>query len=203
MVGVGEPLRGRWLLLSEEQIRSLLGSCRQEHQRTFIMLAIFTGMRHSEILSLKWSDVFLKERFIKLRAETTKVKKTRIIPLVSMLGEYLARVSRQSEHVVSYLGRRLTTFRKSWDIIMARCGFQFKLRIHDLRHHFITMLVNGGTPLRHIQEIVGHSDLAMTERYSNLSQDYLSGVAKEIGDNIDNLQSTDYKQKQRKAVKIS
>ena len=181
------------VLLNEEQIRSLLGSCREEYQRTFIMLAIFTGMRHSEILSLKWSDVISSKGMIRLRAETTKAKKTRIIPLVKMLREYLATVTKKSEYVVSYLGRRLMTFRKSWQHIMARCSFKFKLRIHDLRHHFITMLVNSGTPLRQIQEIVGHSNLVMTERYSNLNQDYLSGVAKKIGNNIADILSMDKK----------
>ena len=181
------------VLLNKEQISSLLGNCKHEYQRTFIMLAIFTGMRHSEILSLKWSDIILSKGMIRLRAETTKAKKTRIIPLVKVLREYLSRVTKSSEYVVSYLGKKLMSFSESWKRIITQCGFDFNLRIHDLRHNFVTMLVNSGTPLRQIQEIVGHSDLAMTQRYSNLNQDYLLGVAKEIGDNIADILSMDKK----------
>ena len=61
---------------------------------------------------------------------------------------------------------------------MKKLGWSY--RIHDLRHHFITVLVNSGTPLRQIQEIVGHSDLSMTERYSNISIGHIEKVEGEI-----------------------
>ena len=167
------------VLLNEEQIRSLLSSCKQEYQRTFIMLAIFTGMRHSEILSLKWSDVFLKERFIKLRAETTKAKKARIIPLIPLLLKYLFSIKKECDHVVCYMGKRIYKFKKSWGLITKKAKLS-GLRIHDLRHHFITLLTTSGVANRYIQMIVGHSDLAMTEHYSNLSTGHIEKVAGEI-----------------------
>ncbi len=171
------------VLLNEFQIKSLLDSCNHVHQRTFIMLAIYTGMRHTEILSLKWDDVFLEKKLIKLRAKTTKAKRTRIVPLIPILLKYLTFIKQECDHVVCYLGRKLVIFRKSWSTITKKAGLTH-LRIHDLRHHFITLLTTSGVPNRIIQEIAGHGNLAMTERYSNLSVDHIEEVAGEISNKL-------------------
>ncbi len=171
------------VLLNKFQIKSLLDSCNHVHQRTFIMLAIYTGMRHTEILSLKWSDVFLEKKLIKLRAKTTKAKRTRIVPLIPVLLMILAfhkkGLKQDRDHVVCYLGRKLTTFRKTWQLLMNELGWEY--RIHDLRHHFITLLFSAGVNPRTIQEIAGHSTLNMTMKYAEYSDKYLEQEAKRVG----------------------
>ncbi len=134
-----EETRELMILLEPKQVEELFSVCKYEHQRLFLLLALTMGMRHGELLSLKWQDIFLDKGFIRLRAENTKARKTRILPLIPFVVEYLKRYKRDSEYVIAFLGKLIVTFRKelaehkepesrlSWDAS--------ELRIHDLRHN--------------------------------------------------------------------
>ncbi len=190
--------------LSEEQISTLLERAHLPHQKTFLMLALYTGMRHSEILSLKWEDVFLKEKYIQLKAENTKTKTSRIIPIIDALNNYLndyltelsddinksetkTQRGRKSDYLVSFLGKRLVTFRKSWQSLTRGLDWAEDFHIHDLRHHFITLLFSSNINPYEIQKIAGHSDLKMTMRYAELSEGYQQKRAQEISKKIGDI----------------
>ena len=87
-------------------MKTLLDRTKQPHQKSFLMMELFTGMRHTEILTLEREDVFLKEKYIKLKVKNTQTKKSRIIPIVSTLYDWLSEVERESDYVVSCLGNK-------------------------------------------------------------------------------------------------
>ncbi len=173
------------VFLTKEQVRLMFSRCKMEHQRTFLLLALFTGMRHGEIVNLKWDNIHFEGSVIVLEGAKTKNKKTRYIPMIPQLKEYLRKLKRECDFVVSYMGKGITTFIKSWKSI----GKDI-CRIHDLRHYFATILVTSGIPIRLAQSALGHSSIKMTEYYSAVGKNHMEDTAKKfsliLGQHMDN-----------------
>lgn len=138
--------------------------------KSIVLLALHTGCRRSEILSLRWKDIDFKERRILI--ETTKNNERRMIPINDTLYGVLKSLP---VHLGSDLifpgitGIQLTmAFRRACK--RARIG---DFRFHDLRHSFASYLTMGGENLRTVQTLLGHKELRMTMRYSHLSPEHL------------------------------
>lgn len=177
----------RIALLSPDQIRALLSVARG-HQVTFILIAITTGLRHSEILNLTWKEVHLDKKLITLSGEKTKSHRNRQVVIPDVLFHHLLQLSEErirewkeifsgenqatifgrflESNVVLYKGTPLKSFKISWAFVRKRAGLK-DLRIHDLRHVYATTLRSSGMPLAEIKELLGHSDLATTQRYAH------------------------------------
>jgi integrase len=80
--------------------------------------------------------------------------------------------------------QRLTDIHKVWQKIRKEAGLPW-LRLHDLRHNFASMLVNSGRTLYEVQQILGHSDSKVTERYAHLSTATLQDAANSVGTYLD------------------
>ena len=155
------------------------------------MCALQTGMRRSEILSLKWVQV--RNGFIYLRK--TKTKEPRQIPVNDELKVVLDAIKRDrrldAESVFTYDGmrvlsikggfkpskkfkganRRVRNIKKSFKAALRRAGIQ-DFRFHDLRHTFASQLLMKGGSLKDVQELLGHKTMTMTLRYAHLSQEH-------------------------------
>jgi site-specific recombinase XerD len=78
-------------------------------------------------------------------------------------------------------GQRMTRIDTSWESLMKLAGIR-NFRLHDCRHHFASKLVQAGVDLYTVKELLGHSEIAMTERYSHLAPDNLRvAVEKAVG----------------------
>ena len=165
--------------LTREQEKNLIQACTLQHQALFLSLAKDAGLRHGEILSLKWDQVNFENKMIHIHASQTKTKRSRVIPI--LWKEFynrlvLASSSRDSEcvFVVSYMGKPIKTFRKSWQLIKDRCDWlPNDIRIHDLRHQFARKMLTLGVPKYAVQKMLGHANEKMTERYTKLDTDTL------------------------------
>jgi site-specific recombinase XerD len=73
-------------------------------------------------------------------------------------------------------GQPYSTIAKTWSRLRAEAGVPF-LRIHDLRHMYASFLVNSGRTLYEVQQILGHSDPSVTQRYAHLSTESLQAAA--------------------------
>ncbi len=82
------------LILDEYQVMQFMMAAKGHRHEALFNLAIKTGMRQGELLGLKWSDVNMDKRFIKV--ERTKSKKTRFIPINSLLYEELKRCKKEA-----------------------------------------------------------------------------------------------------------
>lgn len=137
-----------------------------DHVKPAILLALNTGMRRSELLRACWTAVNWKAKTITVEAWTSKVKRSRVIPLnVEALAVLKAwRLQTRFEFIfTNEIGERLTAVR-DWDRVKRVAqinGFRFM----DTRHHTATRMINEGASPYHVQKLLGHKDGRMTQRY--------------------------------------
>ena len=136
-----------------------------------------TGMRVSELLSLKVDAVNLEDNWVRVLG---KGSKERLIPLhagaVALLRRYLvlrsARFQARSapEIFLNRSGRRLSRvqFWRDLRALGRKAGLKTPLHPHLLRHTFATHLLEGGADLRAVQEMLGHASLSTTQIYTHL-----------------------------------
>lgn len=160
------------ILTQEEEVRLLEAS--PGHLKPILKVALNTGMRRGEILGLRWSQVDLDKKAI--RVERTKSGKNRYVFLNSNLlsvFEELHKAEGKTEHVFrnSQTGQPFRDVKKAFKSACEKAGIQ-NLRFHDLRHTFASRLVERGADLITVKELLGHSTVKMTERYThpNLAQ---------------------------------
>lgn len=159
------------LILSAETLRSDLAD--------FIRLALHTGCRKNELLTLKWSDVSMERRYILLRPEQTKSNKRRAIPLNKTALQALQSLLQDNQTQWVFARRKNGTVGervKALDWLFRKAvklaGIE-DFRIHDLRHTFASWLVSEGVELVKVRDLLGHTSIKMTERYAHLMPDRL------------------------------
>lgn len=162
-----KPQGYRWLTHDEEGL--LLHEC-ADWLKPIVLMALYTGMRQDEILSLKWQEVDIKRKL--LLVAKAKNYHQRTIPLnQSVLNALLSKVN--IRHIsgrvfVSSTGTKILpgTLRRALRIAVAKSGIDH-LRFHDLRHSFATRLVQRGVDLYVVKELLGHRSIKMTMRYAH------------------------------------
>jgi len=175
---------GRVRYLVEKEISRLLQHC-ADHIKPIVIMALNTGMRKGEILSLKWADIDMQNRTIALRK--TKNNELRILPVNDALYKTLRSMGQQlgNQYVFSdNTGNSYRDIKKGFSAALRRAGIQ-DFRFHDLRHTFASRLVMAGVDIRTVQELLGHKDIKMTMRYSHLSDQNLRKA-------VDKLEFSDY-----------
>jgi integrase len=187
-LGTLRPLRepaGRTRFLSPEEIERLLRAClfddaRSElvrgYLRAFVLVALNTGMRRNEILSLTHRCVDWTNRLVTLTE--TKNGETRHVYLNdAALGALRSLPAKLGDD-------RFFPFR-SWQMTMAvrraakRAGIE-DFRLHDARHTFASYQAMAGIQQRGLQALLGHKDNRMTMRYSHLSDAYLKAAVNAV-----------------------
>ena len=175
--------------LSEEDINSLISAIdlthpQGERNKTIIETLYSCGLRVSELINLKISDLFFEEGFIKV---TGKGNKERLAPIGSKAIKYISlyinevRVHQkikkdQQDYVfINNRGSKLTRVMIFTIIkkLVTIAGIQKKISPHTFRHSFATHLIEGGADLRAVQEMLGHESITTTEIYTHLDKDYL------------------------------
>jgi integrase len=156
-------------VLSREEEARILKACADDtprpHLRALVIAAIDSGCRAGELLNLKWSDVDLSARLIRLRSITTKTLKSRELPITDRLAIELERLRTNVSDDALVFG--IKNFQRGWKALVKAAEIEEHLTFHDLRHTFATRLVQAGFPLVEIARLLGHSTLQMTFRYSN------------------------------------
>lgn len=163
---------GRLRYLNPDEVEALVDAC-QDHLRPIVITALNTGMRKSEILTLKWRDVDLRNRKVTVRKP--KNNEIRVIPINQTLYQELSGLSQQlgSEYVFSNgNGQKFGDIKKGFSAALKRAGIE-DFHFHDLRHTFGSHLVMQGVDLKTVQQVMGHKDIKMTMRYSHLSPEHV------------------------------
>ena len=176
-----EP-RGRVRFLDEDERSRLLLACEAsecEQLYPVVVLALSTGMRQGEILSLTWPQVDLTRGYIYL--EETKNGERRTVPLVAhakQLISDLSRVRRIDSNLVFPSRVRPSSpvaIRRPWGGAVQAANIQ-DFKFHDLRHSTASYLAMNGASLVEIADILGHKTLQMVKRYAHLSEQHTSDV---------------------------
>ena len=175
-----EP-RGRVRFLSDDERERLLAACRESKCPPLypvVLLAVSTGARQGELLSLRWSDVDLKQGM--LRFEDTKNGERRAVPVAgAALGELRrwGKVRRIDTDFVFPHPKKPTPMdiRSAWEAARDTAALT-DFRFHDLRHTAASYLAMSSATLAEIAEILGHKTLSMVKRYSHLTEQHTSKV---------------------------
>ncbi|MDY6069537.1 MAG: site-specific tyrosine recombinase/integron integrase [Opitutales bacterium] len=141
-----------------------------------------SGLRVSELCSLKGTDINFDENFLRIKGKGSKV---RLVPfgkdardkLVDYIRNIRCTVKNIKSDVLFITKRGTPLSRKTfWGNIKkyaAQCGIEKNVKPHILRHSFATHLLRNGANLLSIQEMLGHSDLSTTQIYTELTKDTL------------------------------
>lgn len=153
--------RGTKRYLSKAEVKTLMEKAKEDespHIEGFIMVALTTGMRRSEIQRLLWRDVDIEALTIKV--VDTKNGKDRVVPITSQCAALLTAL-RQDERVFP-IG-----LRKAWERVRRKAKLH-DVRFHDLRHTVASHMVMAGVQLRVVAELLGHGDVRVTMQYAHL-----------------------------------
>ena len=172
--GVRRPIenQGRDRRLSNEETLLLLDACRSSENPwlfPLVILAIETGMRRGELLSLEWANINLNRRTCHL--PMTKNGTSRDIPLSSRAIETLLDLPRNLSGLVFPISR--VALRGLWSRACKRAGLE-DLRFHDIRHEATSRFFEKGLNVMEVASITGHKDLRMLQRYTHLRAEDLA-----------------------------
>lgn len=156
-----------------------------DYLRPLVLVVRNTGLRRAEALSLQWNDVDLVHNVVTIRGARAKSNQTRRVPLNSIARRTLVqwreqRAPADDEFVFGqYPQDRQLRIDFAWRGVRNAAGLS-DLRFHDLRHHFASKLVQKGTDLNTVRELLGHASIDMTLAYAHLSPDGLAAAVERI-----------------------
>ncbi len=190
------PARGRVRYLDKDERERLLEACKSSSNSflyTIVVLALSTGMRKSELINLKWSDVDLEKGRITLHY--TKNDDRRSVPLtghaLSLIRELKAKIQSEQEYLFAgQMGQKPIDFRSAWEIALKRARIT-DFKFHDLRHCTASYLAMNSATLSEIAGVLGHKTLSMVKRYSHLSEEHTANVVHRMNESIFSSYSTD------------
>jgi integrase/recombinase XerD len=166
-------------LLAAPDVREPLGL----RDRTMLELMYASGLRVSELVALKVTELSLNDGIVRV---TGKGAKTRLVPFGAEARQWLARYAAEARGVilngqqddalfVTARGGPMTR-QMFWVVVKkqaARAGITAPLSPHTLRHAFATHLLNHGADLRVVQLLLGHSDISTTQIYTHVARERL------------------------------
>lgn len=157
------PSRTRRLEPGErDRLDEALAASKLPYLRPFVHLAIETGMRRGELLSLRWRDIDLALKVAQLRE--TKNGHPRSVPLTPNAVAILESLDRDSDRVFPVSPNAL---RLSWERLRVKAKLT-DLRLHDLRHEAVSHFFELGLSVPEVAVISGHRDPRMLARYTHL-----------------------------------
>ena len=170
-------------VLSVEEVDRLEQACdlskwEGQRNRTIIEVLFSCGLRVSELINLRLSDLFLNEKFIRVMG---KGKKERLVPISEsavkelqywFMDRYLMKIKPGEEDFV-FLNRRGGHLTRMMIFTIVRrlaeaAGIEKTISPHTLRHSFATALLEGGANLRAIQDMLGHERISTTQIYTHI-----------------------------------
>ena len=149
-----------------------------------IRLLVLTGCRKNEVLTLRWADVDLKSRELRLR--DSKVG-PRVVPLSPSAVELVAGLPRLPGNEWVFPGQKPGTHLNSIDLAWRRLRIRADLpdvRLHDLRHSFASSALALGESLSTIQKLLGHRQISSTVRYAHLARTTVHEAANRVADSL-------------------
>ena len=187
---------GRRRYLSDDEIRRLGAALKKAedgqlervislYALAMLRLALLTGARHSEILTLRWDEVNLTRGCLELGDSKTGRKEVFLSLAAREVLTTLPRVEGNPFVIVgANPGSHMVNVKDSWGAIRREAGLG-DVRIHDLRHTFASLGIRAGMSLPLIGKLLGHASVQTTARYAHLASDPLQTAVNSISAGID------------------
>jgi site-specific recombinase XerD len=182
---IPRPKRHKCLpsVLSRQEVDSLLKAIRHPSSRALVMLLYSSGLRVSEVVRLRPEDLDgdrglirirsgkgKKDRYTLLSRRALEAVERHLLFHDSPSGPWLFPGERQGRHLSTRSVQKMVSRAR------VRAGIRKRVTPHTLRHSFATHLLEGGTDLRYIQELLGHASSRTTEIYTHVSNRDLSRI---------------------------
>ena len=174
-------------VLSKEEVRTILNALQNQKHRTMLSLIYACGLRRSELLNLKPTHVDSKRHLLLIL--NAKGKKDRVIPIsdkvIGMLREYYKKYHPKEwlfegqEEGTQYSE---TSLQKVLKYALEKAYIIKPVTLHWLRHSYATHLLESGTDLRYIQELLGHKSSKTTEIYTHVTEKSLEKIKSPFDD---------------------
>lgn len=167
-------------VLSEEEVSSIIKACRNLKHRTMLSLIYSAGLRRGELLHLKLEDIDSKRMMILIRE--AKGVRDRMVPLspkvLEMLREYFKKYRPEGFLFEGMYGGIYSA--RALEMVLKKAveaaGIRKNVTLHMLRHSYATHLLEAGTHLRYIQELLGHKSPKTTQVYTHVSRESLGKI---------------------------
>lgn len=174
-------------VLSKEDVKKILNAHINIKHNTMLSLIYSCGLRRSELINLKLTDIDSKRNIVIIKQ--SKGKKDRIVPLSQKILEMLRNYFKQHKPLVwlfegneagtKYSEQSLQSVLKQ---ALQKAGIKKPVTLHWLRHSYATHLLESGTDLRYIQELLGHNSSKTTEIYTHVSTKNLQQIKSPFDD---------------------
>lgn len=169
------------IVLSEQEVYRILKALNNLKHRALLFLVYSSGLRVSEVVRLKLTDIDEERRLIHVREAKGRKDRFTVLSQVSLdiLKDYLKKY-RHDDWLFpgaikdQHLSER--SVQKIFEKACLKAGIKKKVSIHSLRHSFATHLLEGGTDLRYIQALLGHSRPETTQIYTHVSTKSLGRI---------------------------
>ncbi|MNO70681.1 Tyrosine recombinase XerD [compost metagenome] len=170
-------------VLSEQEVLRVIQAPTNLKHRTMLYLAYASGLRVSEVVRLRITDIDPERGFLRVRQGKGKKDRHTLLSQTAwdMIKKYVKaeRLSTSmwlfpGQHPGSHLHER--SLQKVFKEALQTSGVMKQVGIHVLRHSFATHLLENGTDLRYIQELLGHANPSTTERYTHVSTKNLKRI---------------------------
>jgi integrase len=177
--------QSRVRFLSPDERKALLEACKESKTESLYLitlLALSTGMRQAEIMTLTWEQIDFERKAITLYK--TKNGEIRVVPLVGLAANELKKHGRvrNLKNPFIFSGRHHSSAnfpRKVWETALKQAEIS-DFHFHDCRHSAASELAMNGASLHEIAAVLGHKTLAMVQRYAHLSEQHTMSVVERM-----------------------
>jgi integrase len=175
--------------LDDKERQALLSACQEstwDKLYLVVLMAITTGMRKSELINLRWTDINFDK--VLARLATTKNGSPRINPIPAPALDELKKFRQVGNGLIFPSpndAEKPFDFRVQWMRALQRAHIK-NFRFHDLRHTAASYLVMNGASLHETAELLGHKSTQTTKRYAHLSTDHKSALSERVMEKVFN-----------------
>ena len=174
-------------VLSKEEVKKILSAPMNEKHRAILSIIYGCGLRRSEVITLEPEDIDRDRMLLSVRQ--SKGFKDRVVPvsvkLVKMIDLYVSRY-RPVVYLFEgqYQGSRYSaaSIEKVFRMAVQKAGIKKTITLHGLRHSYATHLLESGTDLRYIQELLGHRSSKTTEIYTHVTEKSIQKIRSPFDD---------------------
>ena len=174
-------------VLSKEEVKRILSAPENDKHRLLLSIIYGCGLRRSEVIMLEPGDIDYDRMLLTVRQ--SKGFKDRVVPLSGRLAEQIKEyVARRKPVRYVFEGQRqgvsysATSVEKIFRMACQKAGIKKDITLHGLRHSYATHLLEAGTDLRYIQELLGHKSSKTTEIYTHVTEKSIQKIRSPFDD---------------------
>jgi integrase/recombinase XerD len=174
-------------VLSKAEVKLIIETPRNYKHRTMLSLIYACGLRRSELLNLQFADIYADRNMMMVKQ--AKGKKDRIVPIsdrvIALLRDYYKMYKPKMWLFEGHTpGQQFSpkSLQSVLKVALAKSGIKKPVTLHWLRHSYATHLLESGTDLRYIQELLGHNSSRTTEIYTHVSMSNIQQIRSPFDD---------------------